>query len=67
MGQNIKGHNRIYKRLLLEELGKLEELEEENGLTANLLSRKAFIQGELMKLLEMRKVIGIKEQTQISC
>ena len=29
LGQNIKGHNRKYKRLLQEELGKLEELEEE--------------------------------------
>ena len=52
LGQNIKGHNRKYKRLLQGELGKLEELEEENGLIANLLSRTAFIQGELMKLLD---------------
>lgn len=51
-GQSIKGHNRKYKKILQEELKKLEILEEQSSLSTNLLERKIFIQKELVKFLE---------------
>lgn len=49
--QNLRGHNKKYKRLLEEQLLKLEKLEEENLLPAPLPDRKTFIQSELLRIL----------------
>jgi hypothetical protein len=51
-GQNIKGHTRKYKRILAEELEKLESPEEEMFLSTNMLNRKSFIQTEMLRLTE---------------
>ncbi|CAN6218645.1 unnamed protein product [Urochloa humidicola] len=51
-GQSLKGHNRKYKQILYDELGKLETLEEESCLSSWLLERKTFVQTEIQKSLE---------------
>jgi hypothetical protein len=51
-GLNLKGQTRRYKLMLQKELDVLEQKEEENMLSPDLLDRKTFIQTELMRLLE---------------
>jgi len=51
-GKNIKGHARKYKRILSEELEKLEKQEEEASLSADMLNRKYFIHAEMLRLTE---------------
>jgi mannosylglycoprotein endo-beta-mannosidase len=51
-GQNIKGHTRKHKRILSEELEKLESLGEEMSLSVDMLSKKSLIQTEMLRLTE---------------
>ena len=51
-GLSLKGHTRKYRRILREELSKLEKIEEDGMLPALLLERKTFIQSEILRLLE---------------
>lgn len=51
-GQSLKGHTRKYKRILEEELEKLEKQEEKGSLSTEKLERKTFIHTELLRLSE---------------
>lgn len=48
----LRGHTKKYRKILQDELEKLEILEETQALPSGLLDRKSFIQAELLKLLE---------------
>lgn len=51
-GQSLRGHTKKYRKILQDELEKLELLEELQALPPVMLDRKTFIQTELLKLLE---------------
>lgn len=60
-GQSLRGHTKKYKRILQEELLKIEKMEEAQIRPSDILERKIFIQTAFLRLLKEEELYGHKK------